>query len=412
MSLSSIKEAIRDYQAGKFVIIVDDEDRENEGDLVMASQFITPEAINFMTQYARGLICVAMEHRMIDRLRIPMMVPPEHNKSGFGTGFTLSVEARQGVSTGISAHDRARTISVLADPRSTPDDIVMPGHIFPLRAHPGGVLARRGQTEASVDLAILSGLIPSGTICEVMSADGTMARLPELIRFGRDHGIRIISVEDMVQYRRKIIPYSSSSTAMNSGVIRAGETKIPMEYGDFQAIAYRDLKHNQEHLVLYQGDLSGPPPLVRLHSACLTGDLFGSKRCDCGQQLQMALKRINEEGRGLLIYLQQEGRGIGLANKLRAYALQDQGYDTVDANLKLGFAPDCRSYTAAAAILKDLGISTLRLMTNNPLKVKGLESHQLEVIERLPHEVEPQAENLNYLRTKARRMSHILKCAG
>ncbi len=412
MSLSSIKEAIKDYQAGKFVIIVDDEDRENEGDLVMASQFITPEAINFMTRHARGLICVAMEHRMLDRLQIPMMVPPERNKSGFGTGFTLSVEARHGVTTGISAADRAKTVSVLADPDSTPDDLVMPGHIFPLRAQPGGVLARRGQTEASVDLAILSGLIPSGTICEVMSADGTMARLPELIRFGRDHGIKIISVEDLVQYRRKVIPYFSSTTGMNSGIIRAGETTIPTDYGKFQAIAYRDLKHNQEHLVLYRGELNGPPPLVRLHSACLTGDLFGSKRCDCGQQLQMALERIDKEGRGLLIYLQQEGRGIGLANKLRAYALQDQGYDTVDANIQLGFAPDCRSYTAAAAILKDLGVTTLRLMTNNPLKVKGLETHQLKVVERLPHEIEPQAENLNYLRTKARRLSHILQRVG
>lgn len=408
MSLCSVKEAIKDYQAGKFVIIVDDEDRENEGDLAIASQFITPAAINFMTKYARGLICAAMEHRMLDRLKIPMMVPPNRNNSGFGTGFTLSVEARHGVTTGISAADRARTIQVLADPASRPDDLVMPGHIFPLRAQPGGVLARQGQTEASVDLAILSGLIPSGVICEIMSDDGSMARLPELEQFGRKHDIKIISVEALVKYRRKIIPYDDRSKRLNAGIVRDGETVIPTDYGKFRAVAYQDLLNQKEHLALCMGDLNGAPPLVRLHSACLTGDIFGSKRCDCGQQLQLSLKQIAEAGRGVLLYMKQEGRGIGLTNKIQAYALQDQGFDTVDANLKLGFPADDRSYRGAAAILKDLGIFTLRLMTNNPRKVDGLKRHGIEVVERIAHEVSPQADNEYYLRTKARRLNHML----
>jgi 3,4-dihydroxy 2-butanone 4-phosphate synthase/GTP cyclohydrolase II len=412
MCLCSVNQAIEDFKAGKFVIIVDDEDRENEGDLVIASQFATPESINFMTQHARGLICVSMDHRMVDRLELPMMVPPSRNKSGFGTGFTISVEAREGVTTGISAFDRARTIQVLADPNSQPDDLVMPGHIFPLRAQPGGVLARGGQTEASVDLARLAGLTPSGVICEIMSADGSMARLPELAVFGREHDIKIVSVAALVEYRQKIIPYGEKQSSLNAGIVRGGESVLPTDYGEFSTIAYRDLQYNNDHLALTLGELNGRPPLVRLHSACLTGDLFGSHRCDCGEQLDLALQRIYEEQRGILIYLQQEGRGIGLTNKIRAYALQDQGHDTVDANLKLGFPADDRSYNQAAAILRDLGITRLRLMTNNPHKVASLEKLGLDVVERVPHEIHPQADNINYLRTKARRLNHTLSYAG
>ena len=412
MCLCSVNQAVEDLKAGKFVIIVDDEDRENEGDLVIASQFATPESINFMTQHARGLICVSMDHRMVDRLELPMMVPPSRNKSGFGTGFTISVEAREGVTTGISAFDRARTIQVLADPNSRPNDLVMPGHIFPLRAQPGGVLVRGGQTEASVDLARLAGLTPSGVICEIMSVDGSMARLPELAVFGREHGINIVSVEALVEYRRKIIPYGEKQSSLNAGIVRGGESILPTGYGEFSTIAYRDLQHNEDHLALTMGELSGRPPLVRMHSACLTGDLFGSHRCDCGDQLKLALRRISEEQRGVLIYLKQEGRGIGLANKIRAYALQDQGHDTVDANLKLGFPADDRSYNQAAAILRDLGITRLRLMTNNPHKVESLENMGLDVVERVPHEIRPQAENLKYLRTKAQRLNHMLSYAG
>jgi 3,4-dihydroxy 2-butanone 4-phosphate synthase / GTP cyclohydrolase II len=412
MTLCSVKEAIDDFKAGKFVIIVDDEDRENEGDLVIAAQFVNPAAINFMTQHARGLICVSMDHRMVDRLELPMMVPPNRNQSGFGTGFTISVEARRGVTTGISAYDRARTIQVLADPESQPDDLVMPGHIFPLRAQPGGVLVRQGQTEASVDLAALAGLTPAGVICEIMSADGTMARLPELEKFACRHAIKILSVEALVRYRRKVIPYDDKRAGLNAGIVRGGESVLPTDFGTFRVIAYRDLQNNEEHLALCMGDASGEPPLVRLHSACLTGDVFGSHRCDCGEQLQLALRRIAEAQRGVLVYLKQEGRGIGLTNKIRAYALQDQGRDTVDANLELGFAADDRTYDQAAAILRDLDITSLRLMTNNPDKVAALERCNLAVVERVPHEVFPQAENLNYLRTKARRLNHLLSNVG
>jgi 3,4-dihydroxy 2-butanone 4-phosphate synthase / GTP cyclohydrolase II len=412
MSLCRVEEAVKDFKAGKFVIIVDDEDRENEGDLVIASQFVTPEAVNFMTRYARGLICVSMDHRMLDRLQIPMMVPPNRNKSGYGTGFTISVEARHGVTTGISASDRARTIQVLADARSQPHDLVMPGHIFPLRARPGGVLVRRGQTEASVDLAALAGLTPSGVICEIMSADGSMARMPELQRFAQLHDIKILSVEALVQYRRRIITIVDKRSGLNAGIIRAGESVLPTAYGFFRVVAYRDLQNNEDHLALSMGDLAGEPPLVRLHSACLTGDVFGSNRCDCGEQMQLALQRISEARRGVLVYLKQEGRGIGLTNKIRAYALQDQGYDTVDANLELGFPADDRSYNPAAAILRDLGITALRLMTNNPDKVEALTNCGLQVVERVPHEILPQADNLSYLRTKARRLSHMLANVG
>ncbi len=408
MSLCSVEEAVNDFKAGKFLIIVDDEDRENEGDLVIASQFVTPEAVNFMIQHARGLICVPMDHHMVDRLQIPMMVPPNRNNSGFGTGFTVSVEACHGVTTGISTYDRARTIQVLADAGSQPQDLAMPGHIFPLRAQPGGVLARRGQTEASVDLARLAGLTPAATICEITSADGTMARLPELEQFARQHGIKIISVEALVQYRRAGTGCEDGRAALNAGIVRGGESVLPTDYGVFRTVAYRDLQNKVDHLALCMGDLSAEPPLVRLHSACLTGEVFGSRRCDCGEQLRLALQRISEADRGILVYLNQEGRGIGLTNKICAYALQDHGLDTVDANLELGFAADERTYNQAAAILRDLGITSLRLMTNNPDKVEALVKYGLQVIARVPHEVRPRADNLSYLRTKARKMSHML----
>jgi 3,4-dihydroxy 2-butanone 4-phosphate synthase / GTP cyclohydrolase II len=408
MSLCRVEEAVEDFKAGKFVIIVDDEDRENEGDLAIASQHVTPEAINFMSRHARGLICVPMDHRMVDRLRIPMMVPPNRNNSGFGTGFTISVEARHGVTTGISAFDRARTIQVLTDPGSRPNDLVMPGHIFPLRAQPGGVLARRGQTEAGVDLARLAGLTPSAVICEVMSADGSMARLPELEEVAQRHAIKIISVETLALYLRSLSPCADTPASLNAGIVRGGESVLPTEYGTFRTVAYRDLQHNEDHLVLSMGDLGGDPPLVRLHSACLTGDVLGSHRCDCGEQLQLALQRISRVQRGVLVYLKQEGRGIGLANKIRAYALQDLGHDTVDANLELGFSADDRTYEPAAAILRDLGITSLRLMTNNPGKVSALTRCGLQIVERVPHEIPPQADNINYLRTKAQRLNHML----
>ena len=412
MSLCRVEEAVEDFKEGKFLIIVDDEDRENEGDLAIASQHITPDAVNFMTRHARGLICVPMDHRMVDRLQIPMMVPPNRNNSGFGTGFTISVEARRGVTTGISAFDRARTIQVLTDAGSRPNDLVMPGHVFPLRAQPGGVLARRGQTEAGVDLAALAGLTPSAVTCEIMSADGSMARLPELETFARRHGIKILSVEALARFRRAIVPSTEERASLNAGIIRGGESVLPTEYGTFRTVVFRDLQHNEDHLVLSMGDLGGGPPLVRLHSSCLTGDVFGSHRCDCGQQLHLALQRISRAQRGVLVYLKQEGRGIGLTNKIRAYALQDLGRDTIDANLELGFSADDRSYKPAAAILRDLGITSLRLMTNNPDKVAALTHCGLHVTERVPHEVRPQADNYSYLRTKAMRLNHMLAFVG
>lgn len=407
MTVSSVAQAIEDFRAGKFVILVDDEDRENEGDLAMASQHITAEAINFMTRYCRGLICNAMDHRMVDRLEIPMMVPPSRNKSGFGTGFTLSVEAREGVTTGISAFDRARTIQVLSDPSSKPEDLVMPGHIFPLRAHPKGVLARRGQTEAGVDLAHLAGLRPAAVICEILSEDGSMARMPELINFGREHGIRILTVEDLFHYRSGLAAAEPPPAHLNAGVLRGAESTLQTAHGTFRAIVYTDLMNNEEHLVLCMGDLTTAPPLVRIHSSCLTGDLFKSLRCDCGGQLELALERIARSG-GILIYLRQEGRGIGLTNKIRAYALQDKGLDTVDANLALGWPADIRTYDCAASILTDLGIPRVRLMTNNPQKVDAMQKCNVVVTERIPHEATANRQSMAYLRIKAKRMGHLL----
>ena len=407
MQLATVEEAVKDIGAGKCVIVVDDENRENEGDLVVAAQFATPDVINFMARYGKGLICVPMAGELLDRLEVPMMVSPSRNGAGFGTNFTVSVEARKGVSTGISAFDRARTIEVLIDPESRPRDIVMPGHIFPLRAKPGGVLERRGQTEASVDLARMAGLIPAGVVCEVMSPDGTMARLPELLKFGEKYDIKVLSVEAMVKFRRS--QGANDLTIQRSlFAIRGASTRIPTEFGIFKGTAYVDLENNAEHLLLSMGERKSRTPLVRLHSSCLTGDVLGSCRCDCGQQLRLALQRISEEGSGVLIYLGQEGRGIGLTHKIKAYALQDQGMDTVEANLELGFEPDERSYHAAAEILRDNGWGSIRLMTNNPKKVSALQDKGIRVEARIGLEVKPNPYNIDYLKTKAEKFGHIL----
>ena len=407
MSLASITAALDDFQAGKFIIIVDDEDRENEGDLAIAAQFATPEAINFMAREGCGLICVAMSGEMLDRLQLPLMVSPHKNGAGFGTNFTLSVEAKRGVTTGISAYDRAHTISVLIDPQSVPEDIVMPGHMFPLRAQAGGVFARRGQTEASVDMARLAQLSPAAVICEIMSPDGSMARLPELLRFGQKHGIKTISIADLVAYRQLVEKGHSYPQQPPSPVTFIERAQLPTKHGIFQVHAYAD-QQNREHLALTLGDLQAESPLVRLHSQCITGDLLGSLRCDCGDQLDAALVRIAEEECGVLVYLQQEGRGIGLANKIRAYALQDEGMDTVDANLALGFPADGRDFAVAAAILQDLGITAVRLMTNNPRKTAALKNQGIHVTEQLLHQHGVRAENQFYLQTKAKKLAHAL----
>ncbi|NJN68239.1 MAG: GTP cyclohydrolase II [Chloroflexaceae bacterium] len=417
--LVSVETALADFKAGKFVIIVDDEDRENEGDLAIAAELVTPEAVNFMATHGRGLICVAMTGAMLDRLHIPLMVPPTHNRSGFGTNFTLSVEARRGVTTGISAPDRAHTIRVLVDPHSTPADVVMPGHVFPLRARDGGVLERRGQTEASVDLARLAGLTPAGVICEVMREDGTMARLPDLMAFAETYGINIVTVEALAAYRRQqngagqaVGAALQVTQAVQAGqpapVTRISTSRLPTRYGEFIASVYHD-QQGKEHLALCMGEMTrGDAPLVRLHSECLTGDVLGSVRCDCGLQLQMAMQRIANAGRGVLLYLRQEGRGIGLGNKIHAYALQDTGMDTVEANCSLGFPPDARSYEVAAAMLHDLGVAHLRLMTNNPDKISGLEVYGIRVVERVPHEVVVPTEADHYMHVKAQKMGHLL----
>ncbi|MGJ3241196.1 MAG: 3,4-dihydroxy-2-butanone-4-phosphate synthase [Anaerolineae bacterium] len=407
--LATVPEAIEDYKAGKFVIIVDDEDRENEGDLVIAAEHITPEAVNFMATHGRGLICIAMTGQMLDRLHIPLMVPQANNRSGFGTGFTISVEATIGVTTGISAFDRARTIQTLIDPRSTPNDIAMPGHIFPLRAREGGVLERRGQTEASVDLAKLAGLTPAGVICEVMSNNGEMARLPELLEFAERHHIKIVSVEAIANYRYLSANGQCSTKYITTqhAVTKIASSRLPTKYGEFVATIYRDMQ-GKEHMALTMGDLTNETPLVRLHSECLTGDALGSLRCDCGEQLQSALARVAEEGNGALLYLRQEGRGIGLGNKIKAYALQDEGLDTIEANHQLGFPADARDYRIAVSMLNDLDITELRLLTNNPDKQDALQSRGIDVVERVPHEIKPHSENWSYLQTKASKMGHLL----
>jgi 3,4-dihydroxy 2-butanone 4-phosphate synthase/GTP cyclohydrolase II len=399
MPLLSIEQAIKDIRQGRMVILVDDEDRENEGDLCMAAEKVTSEAINFMATYGRGLICLSLTPEKVDALDLPLMV--DHNTSPFETGFTVSIEARCGVTTGISAADRATTILTAVRDGAKPTDLVRPGHIFPLRARKGGVMVRTGQTEGSVDLARLAGLRPSGVICEIMDDDGTMARMPSLQQFSKKHGIGIVTIADLVEYRMR----------KESFVRRAAETRIPTAVaGEFRIVVYENDVDNLTHIALIKGEVeSEKPVLVRVHSECLTGDVFGSLRCDCGDQLRRAMEKVDEEGAGVILYLRQEGRGIGLVNKIKAYALQEQGLDTVEANRELGFKSDMRNYGIGAQILVDLGVRQMRLMTNNPRKMVGLEGYGLSIVEQVPIEIEPNEYNRCYLSCKKLKMGHLLK---
>ncbi|MFY9489175.1 MAG: bifunctional 3,4-dihydroxy-2-butanone-4-phosphate synthase/GTP cyclohydrolase II [Solirubrobacterales bacterium] len=398
---SSIEDALEDYKQGRMVIVCDDEDRENEGDLTLAAEFATPEAINFMAKEGRGLICLALSGERCDELGLNLMALK--NESGFGTAFTVSIEARDGVTTGISAADRARTIQVAVDPESSPRDLVQPGHVFPLKAKPGGVLERTGQTEAAVDLGRLAGLRPAGVICEIMNEDGTMARVPDLVEYSKKHDLKMITVAQLIEYRRR----------HDKLVERVAEAEMPTEFGDFTVVGYRSLVDGSHHVALVKGEVDDKEDiLVRVHSECLTGDVFHSMRCDCGNQLHLALAMIEREGRGVLLYLAQEGRGIGLLNKLRAYSLQDEGRDTVEANLELGLPADLRDYGVGAQMLVDLGLTSIRIMTNNPKKIIGLQGYGLTVNDQVPIEAVPNEFNSDYLRTKRDRMGHKLHHQG
>jgi 3,4-dihydroxy 2-butanone 4-phosphate synthase/GTP cyclohydrolase II len=398
--MATVEEAIEEYRCGRFVIIVDDEGRENEGDLTIPAQFVTAETISFMLKHTTGIICVPMTGERLDELHIPMMVGQQQNQAQFGTAFTISVDARHGVTTGVSAADRARTVQVLANPKSVSHDLVMPGHIYPLRVREGGVLVRAGHTEATVDLCRMAGLQPAATLCEVMRRDGTMARLPDLKRFARRNGLKIISISQLIRYRIQ----------GERLVDRVAETIVPTRFGEFRLLAYRSDIDPDEHAAFVLGDITTPEPvLVRVHSQCVTGDVFHSLRCDCGDQIELALQRIAEEGRGVFVYMRQEGRGIGLCNKIRAYALQEsQGLDTVEANEALGFPADRRDYGIGMQILLDLGLKEIRLLTNNPQKRAGLEGYGLKVMERVPLMATPNPHNWRYLETKRDKLGHFI----
>ena len=393
----SIEGVVADLQKGKMVIVVDDADRENEGDLILAAQFATPATVNFMAKHGRGLICVPTTSERLQQLGIERMV--RQNRESFKTDFQVSVDAARGITSGISAGDRAETIRIMADPTALPEDLVQPGHVFPLRARPGGVLQRAGHTEAAVDLVQFAGCRRIGVICEIMSDDGSMARLPELLKFARRHGLKICSIADLIQFRR----------GREKLVERVEVVKLPTDYGDFDLYLYRSKLDSQHHLALVCGEVAGKPNvLVRVHSECLTGDVFGSRRCDCGAQLHQAMRQVAKAGNGVLVYMRQEGRGIGLAPKIKAYKLQEQGYDTVEANQRLGFDMDLREYGFGAQILADLGLKTIRLLTNNPRKIVGLEGYGLEIVEQVPIKVKPNPHNARYLKTKREKLGHLL----